>query len=280
MNLQENIHRIKEVMGISEQKTDEVKNQLNWLRSYVSSPKYLERLKQEFPNKDQQFIEKERNIRLNNLNDAEYRTFFVKSIGNKPGYISGLAIPKKYEGFYYDHKSKRWIPRTWEKDDKGHDKPGHVYMEKEYDPKTWNPAKGFETIPTHEYGHLVDDAGFRIPQSTKEKIFNYTKQSDFDKNYKSGNLEYDYISTPSEFINRLQSVRYLLNKEKIHNPSKNKFTESDYDKMLNNPNIKQNVHFQDIFDSLKGNDSDKKKNFIDLMNTIALHQSSNNSTNV
>jgi len=282
MNLQENIYRIKEVMNlINEQtSTNEVQNQLNWLRSYVESPKYLERLKQEFPDKDQKFIENERNIRLNNLQDAEYRTHFVKSIGSQPGYISGMAIPKKYEGKYYDYKSKTWLPRKWEKDDKGYDRLGNVYLEKDYDPKTWKPTKGFETTPTHEYGHLIDDAGSRIPQSTKEKIFNYTKQSDYDKNYKSGNLEYDYYSTPSEFINRLQSVRYLLNKEKIYNPSTNKFTELDYNKMIGNPNIKQNVHFQDIFNSLKGDDSQKKKNFIDLMNTIAFQPTSNNTTNV
>ena len=39
--------------------------------------------------------------------------------------------------------------------------------------------------------------------------------------------------------------------------------------MMNNPTIKNNTHFQDIFNSLKGNDQEKKKNFTEIMNTIA-----------
>ena len=268
MNLQEQTNRIKEMMGLITEQGGEVSNQLNWLRSYVNSPKYLERLKKEFTNKDQSFIENERNIRLGNLEDAEYRTHFVKSIGNKPGWVSGMAIPKKYDGFFYDYPSKKWLSRKYYKDSKGYDKAGHVYMEKEYEPKNWAPYSGFETIPAHEYGHLIDDVGNRIPQSTKEKIFNYTKQGE-DKNYKSGNMEFDYLSTPTEFINRIQSIRYLLNQQKIYNPSTKNFTDADYIKMMNNSTIKNNAHFQDVFDSLKGNDQEKKKNFIDIMNTIA-----------
>lgn len=277
MNLQENIQRIKQVMNIHEQKNNEVLNQLNWLRTYVKSPKYLERLKKEFPNKDQSFIENERNIRLGNLEDAEYRTHFVKSIGKNPGWVSGMAIPKKFDGFYYDYQSKKWLPRKYEKDSKGYDKAGHVYMEKEYDPKNWSPNKGFETIPAHEYGHLIDDGGFRIPQSTKEKIFKYTKQNQYDKNYKSGNMEFSYFTTPSEFINRIQSIRYLLDKQKIYSPSTKNFTEADYMKMINNSTIKNNTHFQDVFDSLKGDEEEKKKNFIDIMNTVAYQPNKNNS---
>jgi hypothetical protein len=267
MNLNENIKRIKEVMGLITEQGNEVKNQLDWLRSYVKSPTYMERLKKEFSNKDQKFIENERNIRLGNLEDAEYRTHFVKSIGKEPGFISGVMIPKKYDGFFYDYPSKKWLPNKYYKDPKGYDKPGNVYMEKEYDPKNWSPSSGFETIPAHEYGHLIDDGGARIPQSTKEKIFNYTKRG-YDKNYKSGNIEFDYISTPTEFINRIQSIRYLLNQQKIYNSNKN-FTDADYIKMMNNPTIKNNTHFQDIFNSLKGNDQEKKKNFTEIMNTIA-----------
>jgi hypothetical protein len=266
-------------MNIHEQKNNEVSNQLNWLRTYVKSPQYLERLKQEFPGKDQKFIENERNIRFGNLEDAEYRTHFVNSINKRPGSVSGLMIPKKWEGKRYDSNTKEWIPNAPFKNAKGYDKPGHVYFEKEFNPKNWNPYPGFETIPAHEYGHLIDDAGFRIPQSTKQKIFNYTKQEkgyDVDKNYKSGNLEFDYVPTPTEFIARLQAIRYLLNKEKMYNPSTNKFTESDYNKMINNPTIKNDENFKDVFGALKGDDTEKKKNFIDLMNTVAYQPNNNN----
>lgn len=283
MNLQENIQRIKSVMGINEQSNNEVQNQLNWLRKYVMSPMYMERLKKEFPGKDQTFIENERDNRYKNLENAEFRTHFVQSIGREPGFISGKIVPKEYEGMYYDHKTNSWKKDKWEKSPKGQDVPGHVYMEKEYDPKKWDPYPGFETIPAHEYGHLIDDGGVRIPQATKEKIYNYTKKqigSVPSPSYKSGNMEFEYLNTPTEFINRLQAVRYLLDKQKIYNPSTNKFTDSDYNKMINNPTIKSNTHFQDIFDSLKGNDAEKKKNFIDLMNTVAYQPNQSNSSSV
>lgn len=262
-----------------EQTSDEVKSQLEWLRSYVMSPMYMERLKKEFPGKDVKFIENERNMRYKNLDNVEYRTKFVKSIGDKPGYVSGLYIPKEREGMFYDYSTGKWKPNKPVKSPKGYDVPGNVYFEKEYSPKTWSPAKGYETIPGHEYSHAVDDAGARIPTATKEKIFRYTNQNDA-KNYKSGNLEFDYYTTPTEFIARMQSLRYLMDKLKLYDPKTNKFTESDYMKMINNNTIKQDVHFQDIFDSLKGNENEKKKNFIDLMNTIAYQQPSPSSSQV
>ena len=255
---------------IVEQNTNEVKNQLNWLRSYVSSPKYLERLRKEFPGKSEQFIQNERNARLNNLNNMENKTHYVRSIGKNPGFYAGMMVPKKFEGEKYNYQTKKWEPSKWEKDgEKGIDKKGHVYFEKEYQPNRWNPEPGFETIPTHEYGHIVDDGGARIPTSTKQKIFNNTKSNPDWPNYRSNGMTFDYEATPSELINRLQSVRYLLNKLKIYNPSTNQFTERDYNMMINNPTIKDNIHYKDIMNSLKGDTNQKKKVFIDFMNTLA-----------
>jgi hypothetical protein len=256
---------------VTEQKTNEVNNQLNWLRSYVSSPKYLERLRKEFPGKSEQFIQNERNARLNNLKGMENKTHYVKSIGKKPGWFSGIMIPKERQGEVYNNQKEKWEPDMSVKSSKGIDKPGHVYFEKEYQPKNWNPYPGYETIPTHEYGHIVDDGGARIPLSTKQKIHNYTNSTynTYNPSYKSNGMTFSYQSTPTEFINRLQSVRYLLNQTKIYNSSTNQFTEKEYNMMINNPTIKNNVHYEDIMKSLKGNANDKKKYFIDLMNTTA-----------
>lgn len=272
MNLQENINRIKQVMGLLNEQ-NEFSDQIKWFRDYISSPKYIERLKKEFPDKDQKFIENERNIRLQNLNSAEFKTSFVKSIGSKPGYISGMYHPKKSEGFYWDGVKKKWVLEP------PNNRPGSVRFEREYNPKTWAPYPGFETIPTHEYGHAVDDGGYRIPQATKEKIHRYTGGGNInDKyggrpNYKSGegNLEFDYISTPTEFINRFQPLRYLLQKEKIYDAKTKNFTEQDFHKMINNTKITSDVFFEDIWKTLKGSEAQKKKNFINIMNTVAMN---------
>lgn len=279
MNLQENISRIKEMMGLNEQTTSEFDKQLEWWKSYLNSPMYLERLKKEFPNKPQDFLEKEKQERLKNLDNVKNQTHFVDAISKEPGYISGLMIPKNYEGEYYDYLEKKWKKNKWTSDKKGYDKKGHVYFEKEYNPKNWDPSTGFETIPSHELGHLVDDGGVRIPQITKEKIYKYTQGGDKKSpSYKSGDMVFDYESTPSEFINRIQPIRYLLNKQGIYDARKKQFTKDDYNKMIKNSTILQNQHYQDVFKSLKGTEQEKMNNFIDLMNTVAMNKNNSSSS--
>ena len=274
MNLQENIQRIKKMMGLNEQTSNELNKQLEWWKSYIQSPMYIERLKKEFPGKPQDFIEKERQERLKNLSNVKDQTHFVKAIEKEPGHTSGMMVPKNYEGEYYDYKEKKWKKKKWTPNSKGYDKKGHVYFEKEYNPKNWNPYPGFETIPVHEYGHLVDDAGVRMPQSTKEKIYKYTQGGEKKwPSSKIGDMSFDYFSSPSEFINRIQPIRYLLNQQGIYDARKKQFTKDDYFKMIQNPTIKQNDHYKDVFNSLKGSEQEKMTNFIDLMNTIAKNES-------
>jgi hypothetical protein len=273
MNLQENIRRIKQMMRLNEQTSNEFDKQLEWWKSYIQSPMYIERLKKEFPGKPQDFIEKERQERLKNLSNVKDETHFVNAIAKDPGYISGMMIPKNYEGEYYDYKEKKWKKNKWVPHNKGYDKKGNLYFEKEYNPKNWNPYSGYETIPAHEIGHKVDDGGYRIPQATKEKIYKYTQGGDKTlSQYKTNNMMFDYHSTPSEFINRIQPIRYLLNQQGIYDARKKQFTKDDYYKMIKNPTIKQNEHYQDVFKSLKGSEQEKMTNFIDLMNTIASNE--------
>lgn len=251
----------------------EVEKQKQWLISYVKSPMYKERLKQEFPGKDDAFINAEAQARLNNLLSAKIN--YVNAIGEKPGYVSGAYVPKNYQGLNFNLQNNSWqpnkfIPSKFTK--------GNVYFEQEFKPSNWNPYRGYETIPLHEFGHVLDDGGFRIPKSTQNKIFNYTTRptEDYQKNYmNSSGQVFTYESTPSEFINRIQPIRYLLNDQNIYDARKSKFTEQDYIKMMNNPKIKENEHFKDVMDSLKGDANQKKKAFIDIMNTVAMQNEGN-----
>ena len=253
---------------------DGTKKQKEWLQSYMQSPKYKERLRKEFAGKDDKFIDKELNARLNNLSSAKVN--YVNSIGKSPGYISGLLVPKEYEGQWYDRKKKQFVPNKWVPDpyNRGMDKKGSVYLESEYNPKGWAPYPGFETTPLHELGHAVDDGGYRIPLSTKTKIHNYTQMQPYGSpNYRSSGLEFDYYNTPTEFINRIQPIRYLLNEEGLYDTRTKDFTEKDYNNMIKNKNVNKNIHYQDVMKSLKGTPEQKKKAFIDLMNTIAMQDS-------
>jgi len=256
---------IETVIKTSPNAKEELASQYNWWLSYLQSPQYLQRLQKEFPGKDKKWIENERDVRLNNLQSVKNKTQFVNAIGKEPGYFSGMYIGKKYEGERWDYVQQKWVKNKYEpsSNKKKYDKQGNIYIEKGFN------TPGYETIPAHELGHAVDDGGYRIPASTKEKIYKYTNGGNQSKEYRSGGREFDYVTTPTEFINRLQPVRYLLQKLNIYDARKSDFTEKDYNKMMNSDKIKDNTHFQDIMNSLKGNEQQKKKNFIDLMNTIA-----------
>ena len=258
------------LLQILNEQGNEYANQYNWWVSYLQSPMYIARLKKEFPEKTSQQLETERDIRLKNLQSAKTNTAFVKAIGKEPGYISGVYYPKKYTGEYWDASSRSWNPQRHSITKSGHDDVGHVYLEKEYDPKNWSPHTGFETIPAHEWGHAVDDGGSRIPKSTIDKIYRYTDGG--NQSYASSRYNgksFDYYASPSEFINRIQPIRYLLNKQKIYDARKRVFNATDYDNMMKSNVLKNDAHFQDVFNSLKGNAAEKKKNFIDIMNSIA-----------
>lgn len=261
---------------------DEFWNQYNWWISYLKSDMYLLRLHKEFPTYTDKQLRQERDVRLENLKSAKSKMHFVRSIGQEPGYTLGMVYPKQYKGEYWDYATKKWKKHGRDASDP-RDRPGHSYFEREYSPMGWNPYPGYETIPAHEMGHIVDDGGYRIPESTIIKIFNYTinKMSDsellymhpWDRYTTPSDYEdkkvFNYISTPTEFINRIQPVRYMLNKLGIYDARKRAFTTADYDKMIKSPEIKNNQHYQDIFDALKGSPAEKKKNFIDIMNSIA-----------
>ena len=243
---------------------DEVMMQKNWLNSYIESPKYAERLKKEFPGKTNEFIKNEINARLNNLSSAKLN--YVNSIGESPGWIAGAYAPKKAQGETYDYSKKKWIPTP---PASGKFKPGNVYLESEYKSDNFFPSRGFETIPLHEFGHAVDDGGSRIPDSTIRKIYNYTKDQYDYPSYKKGEMEFSYENTPSEFVNRIQPIRYLLNRANIYDAKSSDFTEEHYDRMIENMDIFQNEHYKDVMRRLGNDDDIKKKAFIDLMNTIA-----------
>jgi hypothetical protein len=243
---------------------DEVTMQKNWLNSYIKSPKYTERLKKEFPGKTNEFIKNEVAARLNNLSNAKLN--YVNSIGKSPGWIAGSYAPKKAQGETYDYSKKKWIPTP---PASGKFKPGNVYLESEYKADNFSPYRGFETIPLHEFGHAVDDGGSRIPDSTIRKIYNYTKDQYDYPSYKKGEMEFSYENTPSEFVNRIQPIRYLLNRANIYDAKSSDFTEEHYDRMMENMDIFQNQHYRDVIRRLGNDDDIKKKAFIDLMNTIA-----------
>lgn len=241
--------------------------QKQWLLNYLKSPMYLDRLKKEFPGKDEAFVKAEQNKRIQNLQTSQIQV--VKQIESSPGLAAGVTIQKNIpkNTFYYSYKTKKWVLITDVKDPKF--KSGVAYIEKVQN-------TGWEGIVTHELSHVTDDVGNLIPQSTITKIHNYTGGGDVSfPSRKIGNLTFDYYSTPTEFIARLNVIRYLLNQQGIYDAKSRAFTAQDYDKMLKDPTIKNNTATSEIFRVLIGNDAEKKRKFIDMMNTVAYNEPDN-----
>lgn len=181
--------------------------------------------------------EQEASIRLNNLNTAPIS--YVDKIGKRPKLISGIYTP--------EHKIK---------------------LESEYKPSEFNPDSGFETIPLHEMYHASDRGGKRIPKQTIKNIQDRTNTptNPFEK----------YYTTPTEFIGRIQPTRYLLQREGIYDASKKVFDEKDYENMLKNRGVRENTHFQEFYENVKGSTpEEKKENFIWFMNNIAQSKQDN-----
>jgi len=254
------------------QLSGELLKQYNWLVGYMKSPKYLERLKKEFPKSTDQEIKSERDQRFKNVSDLKNKVYIEGK--DKLGGSAGFYIPKTSYG-------EQLVWGKWEKPDPNNPNKGSVFLRTEYKPSKFKPDEGFEFIPTHEFSHAVDDGGYRIPKSTQDKIYQLTKPGKYSKQdvighwrEKEGSKEFDYEQTPSELIGRIQAVRALLDRLKLYDVNKD-FTTLDWDKIITNPKVKQDAAFQDIIKSIKGDDGkgvncpEKKKNFIELLNTVA-----------
>ena len=254
--------------------TNPVEFQRNWMESYIQSPKFKERLGKEMPEKSSQDLDSEIAARLKNLQNADIH--YKDKIGDTPGMISGLYHPNHHkEGTtYFDSKKDEYVPvETLVKENPvPYNERGDILLEREYDPNNWYPYSGFETTPLHEMWHGADDGGFRIPAKTETEIKKRTQYPDYRyPSYRNkANEEFDYYSTPTEFIGRMQPLRHLLWNENIYDAGNENFTEEHYKKMLNNLKIQQNVHVKDLLDSLKGEtEKEKQENLIWLMNNIA-----------
>lgn len=209
-------------------------NQYQFLKSYMNSQKYQDRLKKELPDYTEKQIAEEAKTRLNNV--MQTRVSFL------PESSDYSTSKQDVQGVYNRFGNK------------------NIQFRPEYSALTpENPLFGYNTTPIHEFAHAADEGGDRIPQSTKDLMFRNTKDNSL------GLPKQDYYYTnPTEVLGRMQEFRYLLNDQGIYDARKGEFTQEDLDKARKNDRIKYNARFQDLQDNVESDEA-----LIELMNSIA-----------
>jgi hypothetical protein len=172
------------------QMNEEGQKQRNWFDSYIRSDKYLERLGKEMTGfmpgaYDANKVANERWARLMNLRNTPIGFLPESSdISPTPGDVQGIYDADEY--------------------------PGMIMLRPEYKKGRQGPWS-YNTIPLEEMGHATDEGGKRIPQFTKDLLMSTLKDNDLG----IPKEEY-YYTQPTEYINRLQPFRYLLQEEGIY----------------------------------------------------------------
>lgn len=117
------------------------------------------------------------------------------------------------------------------------------------------------TVPVHEFSHA--STGGQQPYSKKfqdtylNKIF-----------IRPGNSKFEgEVQKPTEVKARLDAIRYLGAKKGLFDAGKTDFTEKDWNKIINDKEIKNDFNFKQIVDQLPENK--KRVGFTWLMNNIA-----------
>ena len=223
--------------------------QYKWFKNYMRSPKYVERLKKEFPDYTDKQIGQEVKSRLENV--MQTRVGFLprsSDISTGVGGVQGVYNADEY--------------------------PGAIMLRPEYSASTsdvlfepGNYLSGYNTIPLHEWSHAADDGGNRMPQSTTDLMLSKMKENSLD-------IPKDkyYYTRPTEYLGRMQPLRYLMEQEGLYDAGTQDFTKEDLEKAKQNKTIKNNVHFQNLMDNVNSDED-----FIELMNTVASVNQKDNS---
>lgn len=229
----------------------------NYLREYIMSPMYLERLAIEFPEVSERDLIRERDLRLKNLNSVSV------SIPDTP-----LSNSGNYGGVLglYTSKEHHQSPSQLEYNRKHGKRDHHIQLEP-------NPYYNYQAINLHEYSHAIDADG--TSNKTMDLIDSITKKSEKEKKPFSYDPGIDYLRTPTEFVARLQAIRYRAFKEGLYNPMTEKFTKEHLELLKNNYDIRNDNHFKDIYNILKGDEKEQDKNLIKSMNEIAMEPTPN-----
>ena len=220
-----------------------------YLLDYLKSAKYKERLTKEMEGASEEEVQKEIDKRTQNL----------KNIG-----VEIVKDPINLSGNWGSTLGTYWPSELTEEELKRGEQPSHIKLE----PHSYWTHKN---INLEEYSHALEGGtkgGERITEKTKNLIESVTITPKEDDRYEK------YITKPTEFTAAMQSVRYMMKERGIYDPLKEDFTEEHYKELMEGDHpLKYNIHFERLWDSLKGDEKQKKESLIKIMNEIAAVES-------
>ena len=165
--------------------------QVAWFKEYINSPKYLERLKKEYPNADEETINRLYENRKNNFQNASKNISIVDNINNEKGTL-GVNYAREND-YRNDEKYNYRIHPT---------KAGNIEVTKEG--LKLNPS-----VFTHEISHGITDGTVDMPTKTLIDIINRTRGNRPDGMNSEGlvkNLLDPYFKDEREFIDRMLPI--------------------------------------------------------------------------
>lgn len=272
---------------------DAIQDELNWIRNYIQSPKYLERLGKEFPDYTQDQLTEEMNARLNNINNVNI-TFEDQLAGGK---ALGVYWPTEDKGKRLNNANVH-DPSSWVDREINEEKAGTIGLQTGY-----HQTPGDESVGLHEIDHQVNDGGMRIPASTEKLIHDNTTPMGQGGYQSPEGLQFGYVNTPTEYIARQTAIRKLLHDEGIYDSNTEDFTIDHYNKMLENGRLVNNKQLHDLIGdplgrsgmwdeevgdfipmgTIKGSgenwEEERRNSFIEMMNNIAMDQDTDESFN-
>ena len=213
------------------------KEQSEWLKSYINSPRYREILANEMQVElDSPKLQKEIELRSSNISRYPIKEKQVHPKGF--GYLRGVSVGRMPDFMEYYYRGDK-VPAG------PYDLPKGTYVDPQA--KFRDPYVGtHELVHTSTQGldqmtpfalNLIDEV---TPHNTYAE-----KTNSYDLDTRTGN-KFGYVNNPTEVHARLTELKKLMNDYGIVDPRKDKITRDHIIKAFRNKNINKTIDVKDL----------------------------------
>lgn len=233
----------------------EIKEQSDYINSYINSPKYTDRLVKQMNTERQ----------LQNYGSGKFTNnelFKGIPLDANPATAAAGVVSR------LNTNLQRGVENTSPEDHYLGRNIGGTYDSSLKDVRfNQTLLKQYPTVPVHEYSHAALDGA--IPYSPKFKSEYVDK---ILKKESTPGWEPE-VQKPAELKARLDSLRFILKKSGIYDAGTETFTKEHLDKMRSDKTISEDFNFKQLNDQL--DDKYKNNGMIWLFNNIAKNKNEN-----